>query len=164
LRLGDLAVGPRPDLLGRSQRDLDRVEVLQRGRPICKGKRFHLFAPFNVYEQIHRLISSTSRHSDCSSRTRTLNDSGRPGSAGTSPLTMASYACERPSTSSDLTVRSSCSVYEAPYASSAQTSISPNRWPPNWALPPSGCCVISEYGPIERAWILSSTRCDSFMR
>ncbi len=35
------------------------------------------------------------------------------------------------------------------------------RWPPNWALPPSGCCVTREYGPVERAWILSSTRCSS---
>src|SRR5882724_10591306 len=48
----------------------------------------------------------------------------------------------------------------APYASSAQTSISPKRWPPNCALPPSGCWVMSEYGPIDRAWILSSTRCE----
>ena len=24
----------------------------------------------------------------------------------------------------------------------AQTSISPKRWPPNWALPPRGCWVI----------------------
>ncbi len=38
------------------------------------------------------------------------------------------------------------------------TSISPKRWPPNCALPPSGCWVIIEYGPVERAWILSSTR------
>src|ERR1051326_1019152 len=38
----------------------------------------------------------------------------------------------------------------APYASNAQTSISPKRWPPNCALPPSGCCVIRLYGPIER--------------
>ena len=29
---------------------------------------------------------------------------------------------------------------------SAQTSISPKRWPPNCALPPSGCWVTSEYG------------------
>ena len=36
-------------------------------------------------------------------------------------------------------------------ASSAQTSISPKRWPPNCALPPNGCCVTSEYGPVERA-------------
>ena len=42
--------------------------------------------------------------------------------------------------------------------SGAQTSISPKRWPPNCALPPSGCCVTREYGPVERAWILSSTR------
>src|SRR5262249_27488453 len=33
---------------------------------------------------------------------------------------------------------------------------------PNCALPPSGCWVTSEYGPIERAWILSSTRWCSF--
>src|SRR5271155_3580813 len=45
----------------------------------------------------------------------------------------------------------------------AQHSISPNRWPPNCALPPSGCWVIIEYGPVERAWILSSTRWCSFM-
>ncbi len=88
----------------------------------------------------------------------TLNDSGTPGSITFSPLTIASYVLTRPTTSSDLTVKSSCSVYAAPYASSAQTSISPKRWPPNCALPPNGCCVIIEYGPVERAWILSSTK------
>ena len=36
------------------------------------------------------LISSTSRHRLCSSRIRTLNDSGRPGVNTVSPLTMAS--------------------------------------------------------------------------
>jgi hypothetical protein len=36
--------------------------------------------------------------------------------------------------------------------------------PPNCALPPSGCWVTSEYGPIERAWILSSTRWCSFSK
>ena len=46
----------------------------------------------------------------------------------------------------------------APYASSAHTSISPKRCPPNCALPPSGCCVTNEYGPVERACILSSTK------
>src|SRR5437588_10902168 len=35
-------------------------------------------------------INSTSRHSDCSSRIRTLKDSGTPGSAAASPFTMAS--------------------------------------------------------------------------
>src|SRR5256714_433161 len=44
----------------------------------------------------------------------------------------------------------SWSVYAAPYASSAHTSISPKRWPPNCALPPSGCWVTSEYGPVLR--------------
>src|SRR5207248_7281718 len=38
----------------------------------------------------HSFKSSTSKHSHCSSRTRTLNDSGRPGSSGTSPLTIDS--------------------------------------------------------------------------
>ena len=30
--------------------------------------------------------------------------------------------------------------------------------PMNCALPPSGCCVTRLYGPVLRAWILSSTR------
>src|SRR6185437_780597 len=50
-----------------------------------------------------------------------------------------------------LTVRISCKVCAAPYASSAHTSISPKRWPPNCALPASGCCVTNEYGPMLRA-------------
>ena len=53
---------------------------------------------------------STSRHSDCISLTRTLNDSGMPGSGMFSPLTMASYAFTRPRMSSDLIVRISCST------------------------------------------------------
>src|SRR6267142_595947 len=68
----------------------------------------------------------------------------------------------RPSTSSDFTVSISCNVYAAPYASSAHTSISPKRCPPNCALPPSGCWVTRLYGPVERACILSSTRWCSF--
>ena len=39
-------------------------------------------------------------------------------------------------------------MFAAPYASSAQTSISPKRWPPNCALPPSGCWVMRLYGPV----------------
>ena len=77
-----------------------------------------------------------------------MNDSGIDGSAMFSPLTIASYAFTRPTVSSDLIVSISCSVYAAPYASSAHTSISPKRWPPNCALPPSGCWVTSEYGPV----------------
>ena len=107
-------------------------------------------------------ITRTFRQSACISLMSTLKLSGMPGSGMFSPLTIASYTFTRPSTSSDLMVRISCSAYAAPYASSAHTSISPNRWPPNCALPPSGCCVIIEYGPVDRAWILSSTRCDSF--
>src|SRR5207248_3460859 len=106
--------------------------------------------------------TSTDRPRLCSSLTSTLNDSGTPGSSTSSPLTIASYAFTRPTTSSDLTVSNSCKMCAAPYASSAHTSISPKRWPPNCALPPSGCCVMREYGPVLRAWILSSTRWTSF--
>src|SRR5206468_2099764 len=54
-------------------------------------------------------ISSTSRPSDCSSLMSTLNDSGSPDSSEYSPLTIDSYMRVRPTTSSDLTVRNSCS-------------------------------------------------------
>ena len=50
------------------------------------------------------------RHSDWSSLTITLNDSGSPGSSVFSPLTIASYIRVRPATSSDLTVSISCNV------------------------------------------------------
>src|SRR6266850_1451362 len=59
-------------------------------------------------------ISSTSRPSDWSSLISTLNDSGSPDSSEYSPLTMLSYIRVRPTTSSDLTVRNSCSEYAAP--------------------------------------------------
>ena len=95
---------------------------------------------------------------DCNSLTSTLKLSGTPGSGMFSPLTIASYVLTLPTTSSDFTVNISCSVYAAPYASNAQTSISPKRCPPNCALPPKGCCVTNEYGPVERACILSSTK------
>ena len=50
-----------------------------------------------------------------------------PASRVFSPLTMASYALTRPTMSSDLTVRISWRMWLAPYASRAQTSISPKR-------------------------------------
>src|SRR5205823_14581373 len=81
----------------------------------------------------------TSRPRLCIYLIRTLNDSGVPASSELSPFTIDSYIQVRPYTSSDLTVRSSCKVYAAPYDSRAQTSISPKRWPPYCALPPSGC-------------------------
>jgi hypothetical protein len=58
--------------------------------------------------------NSTSRARLCSSFTSTLKDSGRPGSRAFSPFTMDSYIFVRPITSSDLTVRISCSVWAAP--------------------------------------------------
>ena len=60
------------------------------------------------------LRSSTLRPSAWSSFTSTLKDSGTPGREGASPLMIASYILVRPWTSSDLTVRSSWSMYAAP--------------------------------------------------
>jgi len=99
---------------------------------------------------------------DCNSFIKTLKLSGTPGSGIFSPFTIASYVFTLPTTSSDFTVNISWRVYAAPYASSAQTSISPKRCPPNCALPPKGCWVTNEYGPVERACILSSTKWCNF--
>src|SRR6202140_1398567 len=104
------------------------------------------------------LCRSALRPSERISWTSTLNDSGIPASKVSSPRTIASYTLVRPATSSDFTVSISWSVYAAPYASSAHTSISPKRWPPNCALPPRGCCVTRLYGPGEGACLLASPR------
>src|SRR3989337_3924536 len=59
--------------------------------------------------------------------TNTLNDSGTPGLGILSPFTIASYVFARPMMSSDFNVSNSCRMLDAPYASSAHTSISPKR-------------------------------------
>ena len=106
-RLCYLAVRPRADLLRRRQRDLDRIEVVQRlglrrlkqcvkafqcclrsfQNPWATGAAGRDDRPPGIG---YSFSSSTSRQSDWSSRTSTLNDSGRPGSSGTSPLTIDS--------------------------------------------------------------------------
>src|SRR6266849_741064 len=53
--------------------------------------------------------NSTSSARDCSSLSRTLNDSGSPDSSTLSPFTIASYIRVLPTTSSDLTVKNSLS-------------------------------------------------------
>ena len=58
-------------------------------------------------------------------------ESGIPDSKFSSPFTIVSFTLTRPATSSDFTVKISCNVYDAPYASKAQTSISPKRCPPS---------------------------------
>src|SRR5690606_3318585 len=121
---------------------------------------FHVLTPRGSANQ--SCSSSTLMPRERISLTSTLKDSGMPAFISWLPSTIALYISVRPCVSSDLTVSISCRVYAAPYASSAQTSISPKRWPPNCALPPSGCCVTSEYGPVERACNLSSTMCDNF--
>ena len=54
LGLGDLAVGPRPDSLGRRQRDLDRVEVLQRCRLVGKSERVQSSRSLGAMHPVHR--------------------------------------------------------------------------------------------------------------
>src|SRR4029450_11848365 len=70
-------------------------------------------------------MTCTSSASDCISLSSTLKLSGMDGSAMFSPFTIASYAFTRPTVSSDLIVSISWSVYAAPYACGAHTSISP---------------------------------------
>src|SRR5207249_7940301 len=117
-------------------------------RPLTHARNVRSFFTNNLqfknYATLSRNVGGwpptfTSRPKLCISLIRTLKDSGVPASSELSPLTIDSYIRVRPCTSSDLTVSSSCKVYAAPYASRAQTSISPKRWPPYCALPPSGC-------------------------
>ena len=117
---------------------------------------------FNSNSLLSSEYSFTSSPKLCNSFIKTLKLSGTPGSGIFSPLTIASYVFTLPTTSSDFTVNISCNVCAAPYASSAQTYISPKRCPPNCAFPPRGCCVTNEYGPVERACILSSNKWCSF--
>src|SRR6266496_4894671 len=68
------------DAAGREQAAAAHHPMVRRPRPPVRKSLI----------QVHLFKSSTSRQRDCSSRTRTLNDSGRPGPAGISPLTIAS--------------------------------------------------------------------------
>ena len=92
LRLGDLAVRPGPDLLRAGETQADGVEVveglrlLEEAADLAQGERSMIATPYSS----SCCRSSTSSASACSSRTSTLNDSGRPGSSGTWPLTIAS--------------------------------------------------------------------------
>src|SRR5437870_12772074 len=85
------------------------------------------------------LISSTSSPRLWSSLTRTLKDSGSPGSRNGSPLTIASYIRERPGTSSDLTVSNTCRVYAVPYPSEANPSSFLNPMTQNLTLSDISC-------------------------
>src|SRR5208337_1557143 len=97
-----------------------REEILSRLHPrdagaVCGAARARRIytsysAPTGASCSLGFLINSTSRQRLCNSRTRTLNDSGTPGSMAASPLTMASYILARPYTSSDLAVSSSCRI------------------------------------------------------
>ena len=90
------------------------------------------------------LITDISKPNAWNSLINTLNASGIPGFGNGLPFTIDSYTFTRPTTSSDLYVNIYCNTCDAPYASKAHISISPNLCPPNCAFPPSGCCVTRE--------------------
>ena len=76
-----LEASGRPlDAAGREQAAAAHHPMVSRPHPPVRKSLIH----------VHLFRSSTSRQRDCSSRTRTLKDSGRPGPAGISPLTIAS--------------------------------------------------------------------------
>ena len=99
LGLGDLAVAPAADAVGRRDLDLDLGEVARVAQPGgrlgtgLEPKRAHQCRPLS--SKIPTGLSSTSRTrtsspSEWSSFTSTLNDSGMVGSSTSSPLTIAS--------------------------------------------------------------------------
>jgi hypothetical protein len=96
LRLDDLAVRPRPDLLGARQPQPDGVEVVEGLSASRRSMRTSVSQAGSAPSCLPlRLLVVLLQQLDieasaCSSRTNTLNDSGMPGSGGTWPLTMAS--------------------------------------------------------------------------
>lgn len=79
-----------------------------------------------------------------------------------SPLTIASYVSLHVLLYHRICVKISCNVYAAPYASSAHTPPSHQTLSTELRLPPSGCCVTSEYVLLNAHVILSITMCASF--
>ena len=124
LRLLDLAVGPRADQVGRSQRDLDRIEVQRRALLVEEVEQvFHVFSPNRGLWVLRSGAASPPRLRETQSSsssmlmarlrisfTRTLKDSGMPATISCSPSTMFLYIWLRPCTSSDFTVSISCRV------------------------------------------------------
>src|SRR5262249_3415310 len=119
-----LGIARPADLLRGGDPHLDIIEA--RALRLAPATEVdHLASPYSSTSSVVPRVTFNPRA--CSSFTSTLKDSGMPGFGRFCPLTMASYTRLRPFTSSDLTVRISCSVCAAPYASSAHTSISPKR-------------------------------------
>ncbi len=106
-------------------------------------------------------ITFASKPKLCNSFINILNYSGTLGLEMFSPLTIASMFSTRPTVSSNLesyiflVMCMQHHMLQVPIPPSHQTLFNN----PNRALPPSGCCVTSEYGPVERACNLSSTMC-----
>ena len=97
-RLGvlDLAVTPGADDFGRRDFDHDRLELAQRlvgfaGVPVVRAVNHSISSPFGYLLGFsERFTVCTSRPSDWSSLSRTLKDSGRPGSRMPWPRTIDS--------------------------------------------------------------------------
>ena len=89
---------------------------------VCRRDKACLVSTIRVFYSNFK--SSPNPLNSC---TNTLNDSGTPALGTLSPFTIDSYVLARPMISSDLSVNNSCKIFDAPYASSAHTSISPKR-------------------------------------
>ena len=86
--------GPRSDVARPAETQLRKL-LLKTRVPINGARQARRYGWIRLVGRLLcggfcRFISSTSRHSDCNSRTSTLNDSGTPGSMPGSPFTMAS--------------------------------------------------------------------------
>src|SRR6266704_3339238 len=102
-----LRVARPADLLRGGDPDLDIVEA--------RALRLAPASEVDHYSSTSSVVPSvTFNPRACSSFTNTLKDSGMPGFGRFCPFTMASYTRLRPFTSSDLTVKISCSVCAAP--------------------------------------------------
>src|SRR6266699_2019016 len=108
-----LRVTRAPDLLRGGDPDLDIIEARAlRLAPASEVNHRVSPSPYSSTSSVVPRVTFNPRA--WSSFTNTLKDSGMPGFGRFCPFTMASYTRLRPFTSSDLTVRISCSVCAAP--------------------------------------------------
>src|SRR5690606_8497344 len=135
-RLVHFTEGPGTDHLRRSQTDTDRIElfltlVFQQIQQVFQGLSSSRTCGSRAEPAPHggacySVSSSMSMPRERISLISTLKDSGMPASMRRSPSTLVLYILVRPFTSSGLTVSISCRVEAAPWASSAQASLSPD--------------------------------------
>src|SRR5881398_3919220 len=108
-----LRIARAPDLLRGGDPDLDIIEA--RALRLAPAPEINHRVSPSPYSSTSSVVPRVTFNPRAwSSFTNTLKDSGMPGFGRFCPFTMASYTRLRPFTSSDLTVRISCSVCAAP--------------------------------------------------